>query len=128
MEELCCNTKKKPKNAPYEIKVNEKELIKSLSPLVQDAKNYLYAQDMTEEEIQSMIKENNATEIDLIPLVMKLTEMDMKYDQLAHNDMSWLSLFGTTAYAQDLTARDIVNCALPTPSPFTRGILNAKRY
>lgn len=92
-------------NINYSIDVPVEEVIQSLSPLVVEAKQYLYSKGFTESAIQSMITENNGTEQDLVAFVMTLTNIENNQNTLAKNN---LNLFVNQTFALN----EYVKCAL----------------
>lgn len=75
-----------PKNSNYKIIVPIETVINKLTPLVQESKLYLYAKGFTEQDIQQMILEENATEQDLIPFVISLKQIEnIQSSQIARN-------------------------------------------
>ena len=81
-------------------------IVTGLNPAVQEAKEYLYSKGLTEREIQTIITQENGTELDLIPLVMYMTVIEQ--DKPIAFDIS--SLFSTPAYAK-LTTKDVLLCS-----------------
>ena len=94
-------------NSNFALDVPVETVSNSLSPLVQESKQYLYSRGFTEQEIQQMIAENNATEADLIPLVMSIISLEPP--PIAHN---YLALYPiNTAYA-NMTWSEVGRCAI----------------
>lgn len=71
--------------------------------MIQTAKNYLYAKNFSDDEIQEMLIENNAQECDLVPLVLSLVEQEKDSNNLSYNSSTSFSIFAQTAYASELT-------------------------
>jgi hypothetical protein len=63
-------------NINYPINLPIETIENSLNPLIQEAKQYLYSKGFTEQAIQQMIEEENASEVDLVPLVISLVEIE----------------------------------------------------
>ncbi|MCL2683525.1 MAG: hypothetical protein FWE63_08645 [Bacteroidales bacterium] len=62
------------KNVKVQFDIPVKEAEKSLDPMIVEAKKYLYSKGFSEQELQTMIATEEATEYDLIPLVIFLQE------------------------------------------------------
>lgn len=94
-------------NYQIDVPVNN-EIEKSLNPLVGDAKKYLETKGFTESEIQDMLKEENAENMDLIPLVMVIVQSE-KNQQTSYN---YLNLFPINSLqARSLDWSDVGHCA-----------------
>ena len=96
------------------VRVPEQEAINTVKPLIKYAKEYLYARNFTEEEIQQMILENNSDENALVPLVITLCDQSIHpelYTQIITQSVNH-SLFGFTASASSITTEKVVNCAV----------------
>ena len=65
-----------PTNEDYQINLPIETITNSLNPLVLESKQYLYTKGFSEQDIQQMIAEENAEEVDLIPFVMALTQTE----------------------------------------------------
>lgn len=91
--------------------VRDEDACNAIEPMIQSAKNYLYAKDFNDDEIQEMLTENNAQEHDLIPLVMTLIEKDEDYN-FAMNKGTSFSFFTQSAYASELTVSKALSCAI----------------
>jgi hypothetical protein len=63
-------------NAEVVAHIPQEPIRQALSPLVQEAKNYLYAKGVTDQEINELLIEENAEEIDLIPFVKHLIAIE----------------------------------------------------
>lgn len=63
-------------DADFSIFIPEQEVMNTLVPLVNDAKNYLIAKGATQQQITDMLQEENAQEIDLIPFVKLLSNIE----------------------------------------------------
>lgn len=83
----------------------------AIKPMIQTAKNYLYAKNFSDEEIQEMLTENNAQECDLVPLVLSLVEQEKDSNNLSYNSSISFSIFAQTAYASELTLSKVATCA-----------------
>lgn len=103
-------------NIEYKVEVSESKIIESLNPLIQNAKKYLYDKGFTVQEVQDMIKENDAHETDLVPFVLKLSEAELSESVLTSETRQcntiFFSLFSTPSYARGLEAMDYAECAL----------------
>jgi len=69
------------KNTKVQFDIPVKETEKSLDPMIVEAKKYLYSKGFSEQEIQTMIVEEGATEYDLIPLVIFLQETEFSQNE-----------------------------------------------
>ena len=102
------------------IQISEKAAVESLKPFVTPSKRFLYKRGFTEEEINDMLKENNATESDLVLLALVVNEQEVKNQQVAKaasiNSFNFMDLFVTPAYAQDVKCttilKDVFDCAI----------------
>ncbi len=65
----------------HTLTISEDESVKALKPLIQDSKKYLYMRGFSENEIQQMLKENDADESALVPFVLALAEEE-EYQQM----------------------------------------------
>ncbi len=74
-------------NADLTIQVASEPILTELQPLVVEAKNYLFAKGITNQQISDMLLEEGAEEIDLIPFVKTLTAVEQ--GQYAVNDISF---------------------------------------
>lgn len=89
----------------YPIVVPIEKVAESLNPLVIESKEYLYSKGFSENAIQQMLTENNGTELDLIPFVIALTEIEKNQSTFATNN---LNLFIGSTYAMN----EYVKCAM----------------
>jgi hypothetical protein len=83
-------------------------VINSLSPSLNEAKNYLYTKGFNDSEIDQMIVEHGGQELDLIPFVMSLVTIEQE-------SLSWQPssiFFVNQAYAGDVTWEDYARCAM----------------
>lgn len=92
-------------NINYSLEIPITNVVESLNPLVSESKSYLYSKGFTEANIQQMISENGGTELDLIPFVMALTEIEKSQLTLATNN---LNLFANPTFAMN----EYVRCAM----------------
>lgn len=103
-------------NMVYKIKVSEPLLMEGINPMIQSSKEYLYSRGFSEQEIQDMIQENNATESDLIPFVLKWSEASLSESStttpVSQFKTKCLGAFSTPLYAKELVVSDYVDCAL----------------
>lgn len=91
----------------------ENEFEQELQPALTEAKNYLYSKGFTNNEISQMIASENGHELDLIPLVMTMVELEG--NSIASTNLNLSSFFGYSAFAQsapELTSGEIGWCAL----------------
>lgn len=95
-------------NMSYPRQVDIAPLIGDLQPLLVASKNYLYSKGFSESELQTMIQEENAQELDLIPFAMLLTSIE--HDQSLAKNSNNFSFFNA-AYAQNNPDK-WKNCAL----------------
>ena len=104
------------------IQISKKAADESIKPLIAPSKKFLYERGFSENEIKDMLKENNATESDLVLLTLVVNEKEMNNQQVAKtasiNTFNILDLFVTPAYAYDniyekctTIAKDAYNCA-----------------
>jgi hypothetical protein len=63
-------------NAEVVVNIPEEPIRQALNPLAQDAKNYLYSKGVTDQQINDLLIEENAEEIDLIPFVKQLIAIE----------------------------------------------------
>lgn len=103
-------------NKNYKLLVSESKIIDGLNPMIKNAKQYLYAKGFTEEEIQEMIIENNAQEIDLVAFVLTLSEMELSEAYYGSRDyrknFNLSTMLFTPSYAKDVTYSDYLDCAI----------------
>ena len=101
-------------NSNYTIQLSEAKVKQSLDPLVTQSKQYLYSKGFTEQEIQEMLKENNADETELVRLVVGITALENSAQNTASllniNSFGSFGLFATPAYAQSI--EQVGDCAL----------------
>lgn len=90
----------KEKSTDRTIQFSKKEIEKNLKPLSLASRKYLLDIGFTSSEIDNMLKEQSACEEDLIPLVLLLTERNIKIaeNEIALNNTSF-NPFATTAKA-----------------------------
>ncbi|MCL2683484.1 MAG: hypothetical protein FWE63_08430 [Bacteroidales bacterium] len=69
------------KNVKVQFDIPVKEAEKSLDPMIVEAKKYLYSKGFSEQELQTMIATEEATEYDLIPLVIFLQETEFSQNE-----------------------------------------------
>lgn len=94
-------------NYDYQLKVPVENIKIALSPLISESKQYLYYKGFSDGDISEMIKDNNATEEDLILFVISLIQAE-KNSNVSYNINS---LFINNAYAK-LEANDYIRCAV----------------
>ena len=103
------------------IQISKKATDEAIKPLIAPSKKFLYDRGFSENEIKDMLKENNATESDLVLLTLVVNEKEMKNQQVAKtasvNTFNILDLFVTPAYANNglyekctKIARDAYDC------------------
>lgn len=97
-----------PDNSNTQIDINIAALNNSLSPLIQESKQYLYSKGLSEQDIQDMLVEHNGKSEDLIVFVMALTDAEVQAPVISRN---YLEPFIHTANAQ-LDANDYPMCAI----------------
>ena len=101
--------------ADYVIHVSESAARKSLDPLVQESKQYLYSKGFTEKEIQDLLVECGADETDLVRIVLAISSEENSANELAvrqTRSFNTFSLLATPAYAQNWGK--ITRCTLQT--------------
>ncbi len=96
-----------PTNSDYFIDVPVENVISSLNPLVEEAKQYLYAKGFTNQDVQNMLVQEGGTELDLIPFVMSLTQVEANQSV----SFNYSSFFVNSASARKIEANDYVACA-----------------
>ncbi|MDR0438192.1 MAG: hypothetical protein LBH22_07830 [Bacteroidales bacterium] len=69
------------KNTKVQFDIPVREAEKSLDPMIVEAKKYLYSKGFSEQELQTMIATEEATEYDLIPLVIFLQETEFSQNE-----------------------------------------------
>ena len=105
------------------VKVSEKAALESVNPLIAPSKKFLRERGFTESELNDMVKENNATESDLVLLALTVNEQERSNQKLAKeasvNSFNILDLLATPAYAENYQAeatksifRDVTECAI----------------
>lgn len=99
----------------YKIQISEDEAKQSLSPLVEQSRQYLYSKGMSENEIQNMLTENNADETQLVPFVLLLINQECREMELAKNERqkapnNFLQLFVIPCRASNLNA--VFDCGM----------------
>lgn len=95
------------------ISVSENEVKEALSPMIIESRNYLYSKGFTKQDIDDMLKENNADEAVLISFVLTLVEREQLENKLAiikNNSSSFF--FATPAKAAEVDWGKAGNCAL----------------
>ena len=95
-------------DANFQMDIPLETISNSLAPLIQESKQFLYSKGFTERDIQEMIAEENATEADLIPLVMIITreENNRAYSHRPYN------LFPVNSAYAKLAWSDVGACAM----------------
>lgn len=63
-------------NAEVVVHIPQEPIRQALSPLVQEAKSYLYSKGVTDQQINELLIEEDAEEIDLIPFVKHLIAIE----------------------------------------------------
>ncbi|PTX58237.1 hypothetical protein C8N46_11713 [Kordia periserrulae] len=84
---------------------DETPIMNAISPVVTEAKNYLYQYGFDNQEIQDMIVTEGGTEEDLIPLVMTMVNAEQDNSVT----MNYLSLFAPSVNAQSW--QEVGRCA-----------------
>ena len=72
----------------------------SLNPLITEARTYLNARGLTDPEIDQMIIDEGAQEVDLVPFATALAEYENS--GAGYTGMNYMSLLGNSAYAGDV--------------------------
>ncbi len=109
---LTFSTIRRPDSADS-IVVTVQDTKEALKPILLRSKEYLYKKGFSDSEIQEMIKEENATEEDLIALVMLISSDESQTIALHSPNMEY-SFFATPCYAA-FTQSDLATiskCAL----------------
>jgi hypothetical protein len=96
-------------NQNFQILVSLDEVRNTLHPLVIASKEYLYSKGFTEQDIQEMLTENNATEEDLIPFVVTLTQIETQEQNTSDSGFMKMLPFHST-YAIDWA--QVGHCAM----------------
>ncbi len=91
------------------IEVSVEAVSNSLTPLINESKQYLYSKGFTESDIQQMLIEENGLETDLIPFAMVLTQLENEIPSVAFNPFSF---FISNTYARELTGDDFIRCGI----------------
>lgn len=91
-------------NELHTYQVQTEPIISALQPSVIQAKEYLYNKGLTEQDIYDIIAEENGTELDLVPLVMHMANIE-KTGEVA---LDFSDIFISKAYAQ--TSDDFIRC------------------
>lgn len=94
-------------NSNYQLDVPVETVVNSLNPLIDEAKQYLYAKGFTGQDIQDMLIEEGGKEEDLIPFVMSLTQAENSPSV----SLNYSDFFINSAYAR-LDANDYKRCAI----------------
>lgn len=93
-------------NSNNEIMIQVEAITSSLNPLIEDAKQYLYAKGFSSTDIQDMLVEENGKQEDLIPFVIALTQAENQ--QIARN---YSNPFINIANAK-VDGNDYMRCAM----------------
>ena len=88
-----------PTNEDYQINLPIETITNSLNPLVLESKQYLYTKGFSEQDIQQMIAEENAEEVDLIPFVMALTQTESNQTVAAKSFPNFCDRISGTKFA-----------------------------
>lgn len=94
-------------NSEYQLILPITEIENNLTPLILEAKNYLYNKGFNEYDIQEMLLNNNGKEMDLIPFVMALIHIESS----TLNTTNYSEELFTSAYAK-LDYNDYIHCAV----------------
>ena len=97
-----------PTNEDYQINLPIETITNSLNPLVLESKQNLYTKGFSEQDIQQMIAEENAEEVDLIPFVMALTQTESNQTVAAN---SFPNFFVSSNYGE-ITWNEAAACAI----------------
>jgi hypothetical protein len=104
------STSLKPNNGESDpvlvVNVNEQELLETLNPAIQEAKNYLKNKGFKDNDIIDMINEEGLEETDLIVLVSVLSS----YENADFTSYSLQSMFVTPTFALD--GYDVIMCGI----------------
>ncbi len=92
-----------PSDYTYTFLVPEEEVGNTLAPLIGEARRYLNARGLTNDDINIMIQEEGGQEVDLVAYAMVLSNIENGNI----TGMNFSNLFLNSAYAQDY-----VHCAL----------------
>jgi hypothetical protein len=97
-------------NSNNELRINIATLNNSLSPMILEAKQYLYAKGLSDFDIQNMLLEHKGKDEDLVPFVIALAnaEVQPEPEMISRN---YLQPFFSTANAK-LNANDYQMCAI----------------
>lgn len=95
------------------IVISDEDANSSLAPLITKSKQYLYEIGFTETEIQEMLNESDATDAELVPLVITLIEQENEGILYArtHSFSNHFFIFSQKAYAQDISWEQAGLCA-----------------
>lgn len=87
-----------PSDSSYAFQIPVEDVNNSLTPLIPEARTYLNARGLTNGDIDAMVQEEGALEVDLVPYAASLAE----YENSGTTGMNYINLFGNSAYAQNV--------------------------
>lgn len=95
------------------VQIDEEEVLSSIEPAIQEAKNVLYTKGYTDQDINEMLSEEGAQEEDLVPVVMSLLALDEQENNLASNNLVSYKFFFNSAHAYQggIDWGEVGNCA-----------------
>lgn len=95
------------------VQIDEEEVLSSIEPAIQEAKNVLYTKGYTDQDINEMLSEEGAQEEDLVPVVMSLLALDEQENNLASNNLVSYNFFFNSAHAYQggIDWGEVGNCA-----------------
>lgn len=95
-------------NIMYPIDIPVDGVTSQLQPLIYESKQYLYSKGLTEQDIQQMIIEDSAQEVDLIPFVMGLTQTE----NVPIATINYSHFLFNTSFARSISWSDVGSCAI----------------
>lgn len=94
------------------VEISENKTRNALKPLLQESKKFLYERGFSEEEIQTMLKEENADESDLIPLVLVISEDEYNQSLTAHRYSVTNNFLAVSCFAGGISMKVALDCAI----------------
>jgi hypothetical protein len=95
-------------NIMYPIDIPLDGVTSQLQPLIYESKQYLYSKGLTEQDIQQMIMEDSAQEVDLIPFVMGLTQIE----NVPIASINYSHILFNKSFARSISWHDVGSCAI----------------
>ncbi|MBD5420766.1 MAG: hypothetical protein HDR47_06005 [Bacteroides sp.] len=98
-----------PVGMQHVIWVSDEKTLEALMPLIDQSKRYLYKKGFTDQEINEMLEEENASPAALVPLVLLLSEDDINSQRDIDNLVEGCQTFSTRG---DITLSSFIGCAI----------------